>query len=556
MASKVWTGITALLRIAPSASDGASAAPREASERHARLLRSRPPSKLQAAALDTYKEAIAAGRVHLLDLGAIKADLREQWDTVKDRVTAAVEGILRQRLTVSDLHSRIDDASYLLVLHSRTEAEARMLCGMIALEVKHKLFGEDRELGEIKISTAAASEDGTVDLVEIDASEAVAESLKARQLAAAAKEAQAREDAAPASVTPVWHTFSHASAAKPSGELVPVKDAFRALDVALNTVARGIEMPQAMPPAAKQPVYGPGKAETEVERARRMAAAHAIEESRRKADAAAAAAASAAIAARHGEEPADVIDSVSFAYVPIWDCRGHAVTKYSLNVKFQVGDTTKSMAEIENWASRPEILASIDALLAKKGIAELTYMIAQGHKAILSLPLHRMVLEHPTRRGPILSLFGTLPPHVRKLIQIEIVDAYAGDWALLPALLATCRRICRDVTLRLSLDQFDVARVRSAGAQAVGGDLLDHPWREAAAMKKLDAFAAAASEAGLETYVHGLSSMSEVVCAACVGFRHLSGPAVAAEVDFPTGVYALDSVNLFLRTQRRGREAS
>lgn len=535
MANKVWTGIASLFGVAPN--EGQTP-PRSALTPQTRAARFRVPSSAQAAALDTYSDAIAAGRVHILDLGAIKAEMRDQWGLVKERVATAVDGILRHRLTVSDLHSRIDDSSYLLVLHSRTGEEARMLCSLIALEVRHKLFGEDRDLGEIRISKATASESGAVDLVEIDASEAVAHALKAEHLAKNEEvRAAARKDDL------AWKEFEHTSH-KPAGEMVPVKDALRSLDVALSSVARSIEMPPGALPGRLETLQTAAKhIESETEIARRVAAAQAIEDARRRADVAAAA----ATAARQREQPAEVVDSIGFAYEPIWDCRRHAVIGYALDVKFKVGDREKSLAEVEGWATRPEILASIDLLSAKKGLADMAQMLSHGHKAILSISMHRAVLENPARRAPVLSLFNSVLPEVRKLVRIEIVDAYAGDWDLLPVLLATWRRACRDVVLRLSLDQADVKRLKAAGVKTIGGDLRDHQWPENQAMKKMEAFALAATKAGLESYIYGVRSLSELVCAACAGYQHLAGSAIMPEIAAPAGVYALNSMSFYFR---------
>lgn len=110
-----------------------------------------------------------------------------------------------------------------------------------------------------------------------------------------------------------------------------------------------------------------------------------------------------------------------------------------------------------------------------------------------------------------------------------------------------CRRACRDVVIRLSLDEVDMARMKSVGFRTVGGDLRDHPWPEALAMKKMEAFAAAADEARLMSYLTGLDTTSSVVAAVCSGFQLVAGDAVAPEVEFPTGVYLFDTVNLFLR---------
>ncbi len=541
MAQKLWTGIASLLGIAPTASAESEDADAVGRERRPPRARSRPAPKTLSAALESYQDAIAAGRVHLLDLGAIKSDLGDQWAQAQDRVTTAMDSILRHRLTAADFHSRIDDASYVLVLHSRTDAEARMLCGLIAMEVKHKLFGEERDVRDIQIATAKPLPDGTVELVDLDPTEAVAEALKTGRLKLNEEPAKA----APKPVDepqPTWQPIEHPRHEKPPVSMVPLNDAIRSLESALHSVKQQIEPQQGAPLTKAQRLYDPNKVtEDQNELARRAAAVKAIEESRRAADAAAAQPPPSRAATF------DLVDSVSFTYRPIWDCTRHAVTWFNLEVMFQVGSETKSLSEIEASLGRPEIIAAIDQLVVKKGLADLTRMIAQGSKAIVSLPVHRSVLDHPAKREPILALLRALPSEMQRLIALEIVDSYAGDWALLPALLATFRRVCRDVVMRVSLDLTDMRRIKASGLRMVGGDLREHPWSETQALRELEAFAKAADEAGIDSYVDGLGAMSTVVAAVCAGFDLVSGSAVAKDVEFPSGVYFLDSVNLYLR---------
>jgi hypothetical protein len=131
-----------------------------------------------------------------------------------------------------------------------------------------------------------------------------------------------------------------------------------------------------------------------------------------------------------------------------------------------------------------------------------------------------------------------------KLILLDVLDAYAGDWALLPALVAGLRRATREVVLRLPLDHTDFGRVLAAGARTVGGDLRGHAWPHARAMRGLADFGKAARSAGLKCYVLGINTQPLAIAAIAAGFDYLAGNAVSPEIPEPVGVVPLDAAHV------------
>jgi EAL domain-containing protein (putative c-di-GMP-specific phosphodiesterase class I) len=197
-----------------------------------------------------------------------------------------------------------------------------------------------------------------------------------------------------------------------------------------------------------------------------------------------------------------------------------------------------------SWEDDPEVVVAVDLLMARKALADLSGMMRQGAKAILSLPLHRAVLDMPVARAELLALLTAASVPMRQLILLDVLDAYAGDWALLPALVAGLRRVSREVVLRLPLDHTDFSRVRAAGARTVGGDLREHAWPHARAMRGLADFGKAAHSAGLRTYVLGINTAPLAIAAIAAGFDYLAGNAVSPEIPQPVGVVPLDAAQL------------
>ena len=103
-----------------------------------------------------------------------------------------------------------------------------------------------------------------------------------------------------------------------------------------------------------------------------------------------------------------------------------------------------------------------------------------------------------------------------KLVRVDLLDAYADDWALLPALVAGLRRASREVVLRLPLDHTDFGRVLAAGARTVG----------------------------LKCYVLGINPQPLAIAAIAAGFDFLAGNAVSPEIPEPVGVVPLDAAHV------------
>ncbi|MGD9618273.1 MAG: hypothetical protein AB7W06_23335 [Alphaproteobacteria bacterium] len=543
MAPKFWQGIASLFgrarrRNGTGAGSGRAARRRSGADFHAGA---------QALAIASYRDAIDAGKLHLLNLGTIRDELGERWPMIEARVSAAIERILRQRLGIADQHYRLNETSYVLILDSATPADGRMLCGLIASEIRHKLFGEERELSAIEVTSAVVKADGTIDFVPVDAAAAVIDALSKGIAAESDMPAPVPGDIAapdpPAADPPAesWQPIEHRPADRSDPAFLPIGGPAGSLDAVVKSIEREIGAGFDPMPAPARRLYDPVKAaEEQNAAARRMAALQAMVQSQLPGDAPAPGA-----AIRSGQDLS--IDSLRFAYQPVWDCDRHVVTSYGLQVKVEAGGRLKPLAEIERQVLRPDAIASIDLLAVRKAAADLQTMLSRGSKAIISVPIHRAVLDQSAKRDAILTLLSQQPRHVRRLLQIEILDAHAGDWAVLPALLALCRRVSRETVLRLDLDETDMARPRAAGFRTVGSDLRDHPGPEAAAMRKMESFAAAADEARLASYLTGLDKTSSVVAAVCAGFQLVAGTAVAPEVEFPTGVYLFDTINLFLR---------
>lgn len=105
---------------------------------------------------------VAASKIHLLGLDAIKARLGPKWGRMSDLVHRYFEAAIRREMGPGDTFSSAGDLSYLILFRGLTLSEARLKCAVVVEEVCHKLFGDQEE--EISIRSLVAP----MDIVDLD----------------------------------------------------------------------------------------------------------------------------------------------------------------------------------------------------------------------------------------------------------------------------------------------------------------------------------------------------------------------------------------------------
>jgi hypothetical protein len=87
--------------------------------------------------------AVSAGKIHLLDLGALKAQFGPKWDRMAEHVQLFFEAAIRRALGPGDSFCRSEGLNYLLLFHDLLPEEAAVKCMAISEEVCCRLFGEN-----------------------------------------------------------------------------------------------------------------------------------------------------------------------------------------------------------------------------------------------------------------------------------------------------------------------------------------------------------------------------------------------------------------------------
>jgi hypothetical protein len=247
--------------------------------------------------------------------------------------------------------------------------------------------------------------------------------------------------------------------------------------------------------------------------------------------------------------PAVEIDELQLLYEPIWDVRRQAVTAYRMKITLKVEGALLGLNEFCVTYDDPKVQSTLNSVILRKLISQIQTMRGENKKAIIVAPIGRRFIEDQSSLRFLMDQLSMLNDQERPLVILEIGDAYFGSWLTLAPRVAMIRRVCRNISIRLSLDHKDFQQVAATGASMAAGDLSDHDWPERQSLAALNLFAAAASKASLRSFIGGLTTSSTVIAAVCAGFNHLSGSAIGEGTPVPLGVYPLSTEGFYLHHQ-------
>jgi hypothetical protein len=243
------------------------------------------------------------------------------------------------------------------------------------------------------------------------------------------------------------------------------------------------------------------------------------------------------------------IEELQLLYEPIWDVSRQAVTAYRMKISLKVESALLGLTEFCLTYDDPKLQSTLNSMILRKLVSQMQAMRGESKRAIVVAPIGRRFIEDQSNLRLLLDQLSVLNDQERQLIVLEIGDAYIGSWPTLTPRVAVIRRVCRNIGVRLSLDQRDFQQVAVTGATMVAGDLSDHDWPERQTLGALNAFAAAASRVSLRSFIGGLATSSMVIAAVGAGFNHLSGSAIGGGTPVPIGVYPLSTEGFYLQRQ-------
>lgn len=202
-----------------------------------------------------------------------------------------------------------------------------------------------------------------------------------------------------------------------------------------------------------------------------------------------------------------------------------------------------------------DVLAIVDRLALRRVRDDMDKTAAQGIPNIMMVPVHFSTLHRLGSRLSFVKLCSHLSGQQRKALSWEIVGSHIESWSLqLRSIIKPILPFGRAIFLRIANLQADFPGVRrnlpylqAAGVNAVGVDVSTLRGPEAERLQLLEKVAELAERSGLRCYGHGFHSLSMTICAVCMGYQHVSGPAIAGPTQRPDGIRATEMENIYGR---------
>ncbi len=248
---------------------------------------------------------------------------------------------------------------------------------------------------------------------------------------------------------------------------------------------------------------------------------------------------------------ADVEESplhkVRLVYRPIWDVQRNTLATYVCVPAVDTADGKVITGEAAvPQIGKPEVALKLDQLVAHRVIQDLRMLHSVGRKLLLIAPVHFETVASRQRCEAYIELCETIPAHSRNLVIFELVGVPEKiPSARLFELAVQFRRFSRAVILRTPIAGGQAYRTAETGIFAIGADLSGNDSSEAALMRHMERLAAAATNVGLQSYIHGIGSVSLTTAAVGAGFDYIDGDIINSVVDTPRDAYRFEARNIY-----------
>lgn len=239
------------------------------------------------------------------------------------------------------------------------------------------------------------------------------------------------------------------------------------------------------------------------------------------------------------------VSGVTFVYWPMWHVRRNAIGTFHCTAALPVVGGKAIVGNILESAS-PGLIAMVDAMTLDRVARDIEALLAKGHKALLSLPVHFETLANRKLCREFINVCRRLSDPARQHLMFELSDLPDGvPIARLMELLASIRPFCRAVNLRTRLRTPRLDGLEHGHLYAVGIAMSHEEIDEAEAIFHLNRFVAMTGKLGLRSYVHGMRSRSLVVGALGADFDFVGGMGVASNLDHPQSAYRFETADVY-----------
>ncbi len=234
--------------------------------------------------------------------------------------------------------------------------------------------------------------------------------------------------------------------------------------------------------------------------------------------------------------------SISFAFRPLWTIDNKTI-QAAICVPVMGGvDLTADKVEM----AAPEA-AAIDAHTAAQVCATLEGTAAADW--LVGLPIHQSTLFDGSLREKALASYLDLDASAQERVLLEVVGIAAGCSRMkLKTALEAVRGASHSLYARFHVSESDFSDLADAGFNTVGTDVSLSQRAEAELLPMMTDFAKRADDAGLGSYVQGVSTVSLKTGAASAGFGTISGDVESDPANLANAAYPLSPEALYGRS--------
>ncbi len=527
--------------------------------------------------LKKANRSLISGRLHFLNLKAIRDRAGEKWPRIALTVHGITQSILSQYMSDDDFFTIVGDHTYMTVFPSLNEEEAKAVCVKIAQEVMGRLMGNSPDFAQIDLRVAVARVDGGMSFETVDLFDAMDKTLDAAgdlRIEPSMLDRPAQHAIPPLSCDlaalvdiqgPNWQFIGHAKKVdKP--QLDPRVGTFGFDDLWRASRAQADGQPQGADetmdlsamfnlasgsPAA--PARSPIKA-AQLQGADNNRYSNYTVGPHVAAD------------GGHGERRViglqattgndlDVTNTQSaprhfngdgkltIRYVPVWQVKNSVISGYHSSSHFQADDLTLTGESLIPLDAPASLVAAYDAYILKHVLDGVIFGEQAKKPCIVIIPAHASTVRRIESGSQYLGLCNTIPQESRKFMVWEIIHRTTDTPS--PTSCEAMKRFCRAIVFRLDENWSDFSILAGTEIHGVGFDCFGSRSTEDQLIAAMNRFTERAEPSGIWTFVSGVGSKSLATAAVCAGVDYLYGDAIVAPTDAPQGIHQFALEDIF-----------
>jgi hypothetical protein len=244
------------------------------------------------------------------------------------------------------------------------------------------------------------------------------------------------------------------------------------------------------------------------------------------------------------EADRSALEALGVAFHGVWHAKNNLITAYQCALTHK-GRPLKPIDVPEILPTNSPLLATakLDATLYSRAVKAMQYLLTEGMKAVLIVPIHFSTVDRLRYMGALLEAGGNPPDEAKKLMVFELMDLPAEMSRFrLREPVNYLRTRARALIARAGFGQKDFELFKEFNFHGVSVNLADYDFPEARILKNFDSFAALAEKNKLQSFVNGISRTSLAVGAMAAGFTYIEGSAISEPIDNPKQIrpYEID----------------